>query len=456
MGSRLRRRLLGVGLVVVAGALFFASSAWAGGTWKYTSSDHRQLQISFQTDNGNPAFYEVFVLSVPVVSATCPGGGAGVVQQPDPNPDEFECQISPSASSGTVTVTTDPEQCSADITNEASFDNNTYTPQNPITPAAHNCPAASPSASFTFSPSPARVGGPVSFDGTASSDPNSGGSITGYRWNFGDGSAAGSGATPTHSYAAPGTYAVMLTVTDAEGGTASTTHQVTVTSGPAGHPPVNTGLPQISGTPTIGNPLTATPGTWTNGPTSFDYQWLECTSTGCVDAPGSSQSEQYTVTGGNEGKQIAVKVTAHNAFGSADATSARTASVTQTVPVTLGSATTNGNTATVPIQCQGTADANCLLLILLTALGGGHASDVATAGGTRAGQAHHRPLVLGRTKLTVPAGHTKHVQIRLNRAGRRLLAKDHRLKVKLTITEKGHTLFTRTIVFRSKPAKKHG
>lgn len=52
---------------------------------------------------------------------------------------------------------------------------------------------------------------PIQFNGTGSSDPD-GNNLT-YAWDFGDGST-GSGATPTHAYAFPGTYIVTLVVTD--------------------------------------------------------------------------------------------------------------------------------------------------------------------------------------------------------------------------------------------------
>jgi hypothetical protein len=55
------------------------------------------------------------------------------------------------------------------------------------------------------------VNSPISFDGTGSSDPD-GDPLT-YAWDFGDGNT-GAGATPTHSYAAAGTYNVCLTVND--------------------------------------------------------------------------------------------------------------------------------------------------------------------------------------------------------------------------------------------------
>ncbi|MFB6188648.1 MAG: PKD domain-containing protein [Halapricum sp.] len=64
----------------------------------------------------------------------------------------------------------------------------------------------------------------VTFDGTGSSD-NVG--IDTYSWTFGDGSTA-TGPTPTHTYADPGTYTVMLTVSDAAGNTDTDSLTVTV------------------------------------------------------------------------------------------------------------------------------------------------------------------------------------------------------------------------------------
>ncbi|MEN9869017.1 MAG: hypothetical protein RL748_4607 [Pseudomonadota bacterium] len=57
---------------------------------------------------------------------------------------------------------------------------------------------------------------------------DSDGSIVSRSWNFGDNSAASS--TPSHTYAASGTYPVTLTVTDNAGGKASVTQNVTVSN----------------------------------------------------------------------------------------------------------------------------------------------------------------------------------------------------------------------------------
>ena len=66
-------------------------------------------------------------------------------------------------------------------------------------------------------------GATVYFSASASSD-NVG--ITGYEWNFGDGSTA-TGETATHIYSSPGNYTALLTVRDAAGNNA--THSITVT-----------------------------------------------------------------------------------------------------------------------------------------------------------------------------------------------------------------------------------
>ncbi len=82
-----------------------------------------------------------------------------------------------------------------------------------------------PTASFTASSSPALVGQTVTFNGTGSYDPD--GSIVSWSWNFGDGIIA-SGVTPTHAYAAAGTYTITLTVQDNGGATGSIGHTLTI------------------------------------------------------------------------------------------------------------------------------------------------------------------------------------------------------------------------------------
>ena len=62
--------------------------------------------------------------------------------------------------------------------------------------------------------------------------------------------------------------------------------------------------------------------------------------------------------------------------------------------------------------------------------------------------------MVGTAKVEIRAGHSKKVRLTLNRTGRRLLAKNHKLKVNLTITQNGHTVRRRTITFKATPPPK--
>jgi endonuclease G len=75
-------------------------------------------------------------------------------------------------------------------------------------------------------------GSPVSFDASASTDPDLGGAdlgrpeALGYAWDFGGGT--GSGVTTSQTFGRSGTYSVMLTVTDAFGWPSTVAHSVTI------------------------------------------------------------------------------------------------------------------------------------------------------------------------------------------------------------------------------------
>src|SRR2546426_730402 len=86
-----------------------------------------------------------------------------------------------------------------------------------------------PVADFGASPSPTNPGSPVTFDGSASFDPD--GRIVSYTWDFGD-STAGSGVMATHAYANPGVYTAILTVVDNQSLSSNASHQVTVNAPP--------------------------------------------------------------------------------------------------------------------------------------------------------------------------------------------------------------------------------
>ena len=67
----------------------------------------------------------------------------------------------------------------------------------------------------------------VNFSSTGSADPN--GSITGYLWDFGDGSTV-LDANPAHTFTTPGNYVVTVTVTDNQGAKSANTVPVAVTA----------------------------------------------------------------------------------------------------------------------------------------------------------------------------------------------------------------------------------
>jgi PKD repeat protein len=110
--------------------------------------------------------------------------------------------------------------------NDGATDSATKT----LTVGAANQP---PQASFTFTPGNPVTGQSVSFDASASTDPD--GQITSYSWDFGDGSS-GSGESVTHSYQASGSYTVNLTVTDNNG--TSDVESKTIGVETANQPPV--------------------------------------------------------------------------------------------------------------------------------------------------------------------------------------------------------------------------
>ncbi|HSQ27034.1 MAG TPA: META domain-containing protein [Anaerolineales bacterium] len=85
-------------------------------------------------------------------------------------------------------------------------------------------PSPAPPVAIITAPEKASVNQSILFDAGSST---SSGSITSYAWDFGDGAQA-DGVTIEHTYANPGTYTVMLTITDINGKTATTTHIITI------------------------------------------------------------------------------------------------------------------------------------------------------------------------------------------------------------------------------------
>jgi len=90
-------------------------------------------------------------------------------------------------------------------------------------------------------------------------------------------------------------------------------------------PPANTSAPTITGTPKVGETLTAQNGTWSNSPTAFQYQWQRCNESGaaCANIAGAT-TKTYLLTTTDAGRTIRVRVTGINADGAVNARSAPT------------------------------------------------------------------------------------------------------------------------------------
>ena len=88
--------------------------------------------------------------------------------------------------------------------------------------------------------------------------------------------------------------------------------------------PANSVLPAITGTPTVGQTLTARTGTWTGDATiTYAYQWKHARR-----AIGSATASTYLLVAADEGDLITVTVTATNGAGCASATSAALGPIT--------------------------------------------------------------------------------------------------------------------------------
>jgi hypothetical protein len=109
--------------------------------------------------------------------------------------------------------------------------------------------------------------------------------------------------------------------------------------------PVNNVVPSITGTPQVGQKLTANVGSWTSRDAmTYSYQWLRCNEagSGCADLSGAT-AQAYSLVSADAGFEMRLRVTATNSGGSTSATSSATASVTRaSAPVNVSQPTISG------------------------------------------------------------------------------------------------------------------
>jgi RHS repeat-associated protein len=175
-------------------------------------------------------------------------------------------------------------------------------------------PGANPGGPYT-----GNVGQTIAFNGTGSTSPT-GDALTTYTWNFGD-SSTGTGATPTHSYAAAGTYTVALTVTDTTGGTSSASTTATV----AALPTASVGGP-YTGSVNQAVTFNATGSMAPTGQTLTSYAWNFGDNT---TGTGATTTHTYTTAG-----TFQVSVTVTDTTGGTN-TASTTATISGSSPLAI-------------------------------------------------------------------------------------------------------------------------
>ena len=256
------------------------------------------------------------------------------------------------ATSSTYTVTTGDEGHTIQSVVTAGNAGGTSMSFSQVTATVPTPPPAAPSNSTA----PAISGQAVQGQTLTASNGSWSGSPTSYAYQWQDCSSGCSnitGATGS-TYTVQGsdvgdTIDVVVMATNAGGsGSATSTRTATVVSAA----PSNTSLPTISGTSQQGQTLTASSGSWSGSPTSYAYQWQDCTSaTSCSDISGAT-SHSYTLQSSDVGKSIDVVVKASSAGGAGSATSAQTQTVSappppsNTAPATITGSPQVGNTLT--------------------------------------------------------------------------------------------------------------
>jgi hypothetical protein len=124
---------------------------------------------------------------------------------------------------------------------------------------------------------------------------------------------------------------VTVTAKNSDGSTDADSKPSDVISGNAA--PRSISKPTISGKASIGETLTADPGKWAEGPSSFTFQWQSCDKSGsnCKDIIGAT-GKTYGVRAADKDNTLRVEVTAKNLVDSTKAHSDPTDVVTGGTP----------------------------------------------------------------------------------------------------------------------------
>jgi hypothetical protein len=210
------------------------------------------------------------------------------------------------------------------------------------TPPVETPPVETPAPAPTNTVLPSVSGAATEGDTLTATSGSWTGDPTGYVYQWQDCNTSGAGCTDVGGATASTrqlsasdvghAVRVVVTATNAGGSTsANSAASATVVALPPPPPPAptNTAMPAISGTPAEGQVLSTTNGTWTSDPTSYTYQWRDCSRSGhsCTNVSGATAST-YRLTAGDVEHTVRVMVTAANAGGSTSMSSPATTAVT--------------------------------------------------------------------------------------------------------------------------------
>ena len=200
--------------------------------------------------------------------------------------------------------------------------------------------------------------------------------------------------------------------------------------------------PTIVGEPVVGKTLKCEPGPSNGAQYTVTFQWLR------EGAPiGGATAQTYVVSSADAGHKLQCRVVETDAAGSANATSGF---VSVGASASAGAIGVHHSTALVPVTCAG-AQGSCTVTATLSVverLADGHI--VALSASRR--RSTTRVLAIGKRTITLAHGRHATLMAKLNNAGMRLLARRHRVAVRVRVSQStgagtSRTLTTKTVSF---------
>jgi hypothetical protein len=247
--------------------------------------------------------------------------------------------------------------------------------------------------------------------------------------------------------------------TNEHGSTTTTVATLTVDAQPPPppFPPSISTPPHISGAALVAATLAVSTGVWTGSPDAYDYAWFDCPDAAgrCVQV--GIDAATYAPTSSDRNGTVYAEVRAHNSGGWSDFVRSDDAIIPLVGgpghggqgKASVGRIRVAGASAYVALAC-GSVAAACrvkLTLSVTETMKGSHL--IAVSARKRPGLVK-KVVVLGSTIATLDAGRSKTVKVALRGAGRRLLARERHMHVKLGIAQSGSPGVSAVLTFKAK------